>query len=180
MVQTSIFLLVPVKTPYILLLCTENKYTVTAVDIATGFQSNEHKESVGYNMIDGLVSLDEGIRSVIVLEKEGEVVMNYSRDVNGVSVPFEEIGSQTKAIISLIMGKLIEDEDYDLTLDTTLGEIFPDDADWTGASWDVENVEERKTISVSISWYALVGFGVAIPSPNIFFVYSSRFLNYSP
>ena len=52
--------------------------------------------------------------------------------------------------------------------------------DWTGASWDVENVEERKTISVSISWYALVGFGVAIPSPNIFFVYSSRFLNYSP
>ena len=120
MVQTSIFLLVPVKTPYILLLCTENKYTVTAVDIATGFQSNEHKESVGYNMIDGLVvSLDEGIRSVIVLEK-GEVVMNYSRDVNGVSVPFEEIGSQTKAIISLIMGKLIEDEDYDLTLDTIL------------------------------------------------------------
>ena len=161
MVQTSIFLLVPVKTPYILLLCTDNKYTVTAVDIATGFQSNEHKESVGYNMIDGLVSLDEGIRSVIVLEK-GEVVMNYSRDVNSLSDPFE-IGSQTKAIISLIMGKLIEDEDYDLTLDTTLGEIFPDDADWTGASWDVENVEERKTISVSISWYALVGFGVAIP-----------------
>lgn len=161
MVQTSIFLLVPVKTSYILLLCTDNKYTVTAVDIATGFQSNEHKESVGYNMIDGLVSLDEGIRSVIVLEK-GEVVMNYSRDDNGVSDPFEEIGAQTKAIISLIMGKLIEDEDYDLTLDTTLGEIFPDDADWTGASWDVENVEERKTISVSISWYALVGFGVAI------------------
>ena len=151
MVQTSIFLLVPVKTSYILLLCTDNKYTVTAVDIATGFQSNEHKESVGYNMIDGLVSLDEGIRSVIVLEK-GEVVMNYSRDDNGVSDPFEEIGAQTKAIISLIMGKLIEDEDYDLTLDTTLGEIFPDDADWTGASWDVENVEERKTISVSISW----------------------------
>lgn len=166
MVQTSIFLLVPVKTSYILLLCTDNKYTVTAVDIATGFQSNEHKESVGYNMIDGLVSLDEGIRSVIVLEK-GEVVMNYSRDDNGVSDPFEEIGAQTKAIISLIMGKLIEDEDYDLTLDTTLGEIFPDDADWTGASWDVGNVEERKTISVSISWYALVGFGVAIPS-NIF------------
>lgn len=161
MVQTSIFLLVPVKTSYILLLCTDNKYTVTAVDIATGFQSNEHKESVGYNMIDGLVSLDEGIRSVIVLEK-GEVVMNYSRDDNGVSDPFEEIGAQTKAIISLIMGKLIEDEDYDLTLDTTLGEIFPDDADWTGASWDVGNVEERKTISVSISWYALVGFGVAI------------------
>ena len=109
-------------------------------------------------MIDGLVvSLDEGIRSVIVLEK-GEVVMNYSRDVNGVSVPFEEIGSQTKAIISLIMGKLIEDEDYDLTLGTTLGEIFPDDADWTGASWDVENVEERKTISVSICFVVCIGW----------------------
>ena len=101
-------------------------------------------------MIDGLVSLDEGIRSVLVLEK-GEVVMNYTRDDNAVSVPFG-IGSQTKAIISLIMGKLIEDETYDLTLDSTLGEIFQNDDDWTGAPWDVENVnvEERKTINVSV------------------------------
>lgn len=100
-------------------------------------------------MIDKLASEDGGIKSVVVLEK-GEVVLNYNRDDN--AVPFR-IESQTKAIMSLIMGKLIEDERYDLTLDTTLGEIFQKDSDWTGAPWgDVEDVEERKTITVSTLW----------------------------
>lgn len=99
-------------------------------------------------MIDNLASADGGIKSVVVLEK-GEVVMNYNRDDDAEPVPIE---SQTKAIMSLIMGKLIEDERYDLTLDTTLGEIFQKDSDWTGAPWDVEDVEERKTITVSTLW----------------------------
>ena len=88
-------------------------------------EENINPKLTGYWAIQELPSFDEGIASVIVLEG-GKIVLNYHH--NDPDQP-QFLYSLTKGIMSLVFGKVLELEE-DLTEDTTLGEIFDDDAWW--------------------------------------------------
>lgn len=114
------------------------------------------------------------VRRFIVIDN-GVIVKDYQRDtVNDGAV--YELFSATKAVTSFVIGTIIYDPQYDLSLDTTLGEIFAgNEIAWTGIPNATERVfkqqitvEELLTQSsglyqeLSISAF----LGIAIDIPN--------------
>ena len=105
-------------------------------------EENINPKLAGYRTIQELTSFDEGIASVIVLEG-GKIVLDYHH--NDPDQP-QFLYSLTKGIMSLVFGKFLELEE-DLTEDTTLGEIFDNDA-WWALVHDTQEEIWRKGITV--------------------------------
>lgn len=98
-------------------------------------EENINPKLAGYRTIQELTSFDEGIASVIVLEG-GKIVLDYHR--NDPDQP-QFLYSLTKGIMSLVFGKFLKLEE-DLTEDTTLGEIFDNDAWWALVHYTQEEI----------------------------------------
>ena len=82
-----------------------------------------------------------GIRTIMVLE-DGKVVAKYIRDDVDENKPFN-VKSVTKSWTSLLIGMIIEEGK--LSLNTTLGSIFPNESAWELS----DEVDFRKSITVS-------------------------------
>ena len=90
--------------------------------------------------------LTRDIRRFIVLD-DGEVVMNYQRD----SVRDDDVynlWSASKAIMSFFVGTVLFSDQYNLTMNTTLGEIFVGENDWSEVT-DLEELAFKKNVTSS-------------------------------
>lgn len=95
------------------------------------------------NYLEGQLGRD--VRRMLVLEN-GEIVMEYQRDTVEDDA-FYNLHSMTKSFMALFLGVAIESEEYDLSYNDTLGEIFPERAAWA----TIENEAEmafKKNITV--------------------------------
>ncbi len=102
--------------------------------------------------------LTRDIRRFLVLE-DGEIVWDYQRN----TVEDEDIfnlWSATKGVMSMIFGTIIPSDDYDITLDTTLGEIFTGENDWREVI-DPEELEFKKNATM----YELLTMTSGMTSP---------------
>mmetsp|Transcript_8035 Transcript_8035/g.19767 ORF Transcript_8035/g.19767 Transcript_8035/m.19767 type:complete len:418 (-) Transcript_8035:271-1524(-) len=89
--------------------------------------------------------LTRDIRRFIVLD-DGEVVMNYQRD----SVRDDDVynlWSASKAIMSFFVGTVLFSDQYNLTMNTTLGEIFVGENDWSEVT-DPEELAFKKNVTI--------------------------------
>jgi len=80
--------------------------------------------------------LTRDVRRFIVIE-DGIIVKDYSRDTVQDEFVYN-LWSGTKAVISMIIGTIIMSDEYDLSIDDTLGDIFAGDNDWTSIEDPVE------------------------------------------
>ena len=89
--------------------------------------------------------LGRDVRRFIVLD-DGEVVMNYQRD----SVRDDEVynlWSASKALMSFFVGTILFSDQYNLTMNTTLGEIFVGENDWSEVT-DPEELAFKKNVTI--------------------------------
>ena len=89
--------------------------------------------------------LTRDIRRFLVID-DGEIVMDYQRD----TVKDDDIynlWSATKATMTMIIGSIISSDEYDLSVDDTLGDIFSEESDWREVI-DPEELEFKKNITI--------------------------------
>lgn len=89
--------------------------------------------------------LTRDIRRFIVLD-DGEVVMNYQRD----SVRDDDVynlWSASKAVMSFFIGTILFSPQYNLTMNTTLGEIFVGENDWSEVT-DPEELAFKQNVTI--------------------------------
>eukprot|EP00531_Pseudo-nitzschia_arenysensis_P005395 CAMPEP_0116156788 /NCGR_PEP_ID=MMETSP0329-20121206/23011_1 /TAXON_ID=697910 /ORGANISM="Pseudo-nitzschia arenysensis, Strain B593" /LENGTH=277 /DNA_ID=CAMNT_0003653879 /DNA_START=37 /DNA_END=866 /DNA_ORIENTATION=+ len=77
---------------------------------------------------------------------DGEVVVDYQRNTVSDDTIYE-LWSATKAVTSMIIGTILYSDEYDLSIDDTLGDIFTNAADWSEIE-DEEEVEFKKNITI--------------------------------
>jgi len=113
------------------------------IDLSKDFEVDDAavKSSPGSQAIMELCKNLPGIRTFMVLE-DGKVVAKYIRDDVDENKPFN-VQSVTKSWTSLLIGMIIEEGK--LSLDTTLGSIFPNESAWELS----DEVDFRKSITVS-------------------------------
>lgn len=138
------------------------------IDLSQDFETSPTlNSSPGYSMLEELVSERPYIREVLVIE-DGQIVATYTReDIDDPTTP-TDVFSVTKGLISLPIG-MLADEGL-LTVDTTLGELFPETSIWE----DIDDAEYRKSITVSLYFHALP------ITRTLVLTYLSRFLRFSP
>lgn len=93
--------------------------------------------------------LTRDIRRFLVLE-DGVVVVDYQRD----TVEDDDVynlWSATKAVMSVVMGTILTSDEYDLTMETTLGEVFTEERYWN----EIED-EEELAFKQNITIYELM------------------------
>jgi CubicO group peptidase (beta-lactamase class C family) len=97
----------------------------------------------GAQAINATAALSPEIRTCVVLEK-GKIVASYARDDVDPDEPFQE-WSITKSWMSLLFG-ILTDENV-ISLNETLGEIFPNDTAWIGVN-DTAELAFKKNITI--------------------------------
>ncbi len=85
------------------------------------------------------------VRRFLVLDN-GEVVIDYQRDTVTDDTIYE-LWSATKSVMSMIIGTILHSDEYDLSLNDTLGDIFTNENDWSEIE-DEEEVEFKKNITI--------------------------------
>ncbi len=105
------------------------------------------------------------VRRFIVVD-DGELVMEYQRDtVNDENI--YDLFSATKAIMSFIIGTIISSEEYDLSTDDTLGEIFTGENDWADIQ-DLDELEFKQNITI-FELLTMTSGLIQSKGPNMFF-----------
>jgi len=89
--------------------------------------------------------LERDIRRMLVVQS-GEIVMEYERD-NVEKDEIYNLFSATKTMMSVLMGVLLESEEYNLTVTDTLGDVFPNEYAWSNIK-NVTEVECKKTATI--------------------------------
>eukprot|EP00531_Pseudo-nitzschia_arenysensis_P012835 CAMPEP_0116133780 /NCGR_PEP_ID=MMETSP0329-20121206/10292_1 /TAXON_ID=697910 /ORGANISM="Pseudo-nitzschia arenysensis, Strain B593" /LENGTH=385 /DNA_ID=CAMNT_0003628441 /DNA_START=1249 /DNA_END=2403 /DNA_ORIENTATION=+ len=89
--------------------------------------------------------ISRDIRRFIVVE-DGEIVKEYQRDTVEDESIFD-LWSSTKATMSFIIGTIISSDEYDLSIDDTLGDIFTGDNDWNDIV-DLDELEFKQNITI--------------------------------
>lgn len=114
------------------------------VDLSQPFKKDEAaaSSSPGALAVVKAASADRFLRSALVLE-HGKIVAEYYRDDVNASMPYQA-WSVTKSFTSMIVGLLIEEGK--LSLDTTLGEIFPNSEAWANVS--ANSTYFRKAVTI--------------------------------
>jgi len=85
------------------------------------------------------------VRRFLIID-DGEIVKEYQRDNINQEDVFE-LWSATKATMSMFVGTVIYNDDYDLTEDDTLGEIFTDERAWSDIV-DPEELAFKQNITI--------------------------------
>lgn len=98
-------------------------------------------DSPGAEAINEVAASDPLIRTMHLLEN-GKIVSSYVRDDVDPEVPWMS-WSVTKSYVGLILGLMLQDGSLE-SLDLTLGDLFPDESLWAGAS----DVDFRKNVSI--------------------------------
>eukprot|EP00573_Skeletonema_grethae_P006963 CAMPEP_0201710262 /NCGR_PEP_ID=MMETSP0578-20130828/58540_1 /ASSEMBLY_ACC=CAM_ASM_000663 /TAXON_ID=267565 /ORGANISM="Skeletonema grethea, Strain CCMP 1804" /LENGTH=409 /DNA_ID=CAMNT_0048199289 /DNA_START=194 /DNA_END=1423 /DNA_ORIENTATION=+ len=120
--------------------------------------------SPGARAIQQAASQDPLVRAAIVLE-HGDIVSSYHRDDVDPNETMFEVYSTTKSWVSLIIGMLVEDGL--ISLNETLGGIFPNDDAWadvTDGSTDFRKnvtIEEMLTMTSGLISSSADPFGFA-------------------
>ncbi len=90
-------------------------------------------------------NMTRDIRRFLVIE-DGEIVMDYQRNtVNDDDI--YEIWSATKATMAAIVGTILDSDEYDLSIDDTLGEIFIGDTAWRSID-DPDELAFKQNITI--------------------------------
>lgn len=85
------------------------------------------------------------IRRFLVIEN-GDVVVDYQRD-NVVDDDAFHLFSATKVVMSMIIGTIISSDEYDLSLDDTLGDLFTGENDWIAIE-DPDEVAFKQNVTI--------------------------------
>jgi len=104
---------------------------------------DEYPDNSDAAFIEQYITRD--VRRFLVVD-DGEIVMDYQRDTVNDDDVFR-IWSATKATMSMIIGTIIFSDEYDLSLDDTLGELFTGENDWTAIE-DPDEIDFKQNITI--------------------------------
>jgi len=98
------------------------------IDLSKDFvTSNSFNDSPGMDMVNELAESWPNTRIVTVIQ-DGKIVGEYVRDDDVDPTELRPINSVTKAVSGMLFGILVDQ--YDTSINTTLGEFFPNETDW--------------------------------------------------
>mmetsp|Transcript_37264 Transcript_37264/g.41538 ORF Transcript_37264/g.41538 Transcript_37264/m.41538 type:complete len:454 (-) Transcript_37264:215-1576(-) len=114
------------------------------IDLSKDFvTSNSFNDSPGMDMVNELAASWPNTRIVTVIQ-HGKIVGEYVRDDATVTPnQLHPVYSLTKAVAGMLFGILVDQ--YDTSINTTLGEFFPNETDWNLV--DESNVDYMKSLS---------------------------------
>jgi len=114
------------------------------VDLSQDFEkSNSYNDSPGMDMVNALATAESNTQIVTVIQ-HGKIVGEYVRDDATVTPnQLHPVYSLTKAVAGMLFGILVDQ--YDTSINTTLGEFFPIETDWDLV--DESNVDYMKSLS---------------------------------
>jgi len=127
------------------------------VDLSQDFEkSNSYNDSPGMDMVNTLATAESNTQIVTVIQ-HGQIVGEYHRDDASVSPnQLHPLYSVTKAVSGMLFGILVDQ--YDTSINTTLGEFFPNETDWNLV--DESNVDYMKSLSAYEILTMTTGLGV--------------------
>ena len=133
--------------------------TGATVDLSSGWEfADDHNANPGATALNGALSAQPSIRAGLLIEN-GKVAASYYRE--GVDPgDIYPVFSVTKSITSLLIGLLVDDGL--LSLDETLGDVFPDE---DGTVWP--NVEESNFVA-NVTIREMLTMTSGLVSPNDF------------
>jgi len=102
------------------------------VDLSKDFEkSNSYNDSPGMDMLNKLATAESNTQIVTVIQN-GKIVGEYVRANEDEDRPNQlgPIYSVTKAVSGMLFGILVDQ--YGTSINTTLGEFFPNETDWIG------------------------------------------------
>ena len=113
------------------------------IDLSKDFvTSNSFNDSPGMDMLNTLAESWPNTRIVTVIQ-DGKIVGEYVRDDDVDPTELRPIKSVTKAVSGMLFGILVDQ--YGTSINTTLGEFFPNETDWNLV--DTSNVDYMKSLS---------------------------------
>jgi len=104
---------------------------------------DEYPDNSDAAFIEQYITRD--VRRFLVVD-DGEIVMDYQRDTVNDDDIFG-IWSATKATMAMIIGTIITSDEYDLSVDDTLGEILTGENDWAAIE-DPEELAFKQNITI--------------------------------
>ena len=114
------------------------------VDLSKDFEtSNSFNDSPGMDMVNTLAASYPNTRIVTVIQN-GKIVGEYVRDDDVDPTQLRPIYSVTKAVSGMLFGILVDQ--YGTSINTTLGEFFPNETDWNLVD-DESTVDYMKSLS---------------------------------
>eukprot|EP00751_Fragilariopsis_kerguelensis_P051411 CAMPEP_0171039020 /NCGR_PEP_ID=MMETSP0736-20130129/43667_1 /TAXON_ID=186038 /ORGANISM="Fragilariopsis kerguelensis, Strain L26-C5" /LENGTH=369 /DNA_ID=CAMNT_0011485743 /DNA_START=120 /DNA_END=1227 /DNA_ORIENTATION=+ len=127
------------------------------VDLSQDFEkSNSYNDSPGMDMVNALATAESNTQIVTVIQ-HGKIVGEYVRDDATVTPnQLHPVYSLTKAVAGMLFGILVDQ--YDTSINTTLGEFFPNETDWNLV--DESNVDYMKSLSAYEILTMTTGLGV--------------------
>ncbi|OEU07804.1 hypothetical protein FRACYDRAFT_250830 [Fragilariopsis cylindrus CCMP1102] len=114
------------------------------VDLSKDFEtSNSFNDSPRMDMVNTLAASYPNTRIVTVIQN-GKIVGEYVRDDDVDPTQLRPIYSVTKAVSGMLFGILVDQ--YGTSINTTLGEFFPNETDWNLVD-DESTVDYMKSLS---------------------------------
>jgi len=113
------------------------------VDLSKDFEtSKSFNDSPGMDMVNKLAASWPNTRVVTVIQN-GKMVGEYVRDDDVDPNQIRLVHSVTKAVSGMLFGILVDQ--YGTSINTTLGEFFPNETDWNLV--DESNIDYMKSLS---------------------------------
>jgi len=115
------------------------------LDLSKPFPVRSENENTDVAWFKEILTKQRSIRRFLVIE-DGEIVLDYQRntvendDVYG-------IWSATKAFTGMLIGSVMASDEYDLSIDDTLGDIFTGEKDWTAID-DPEELASKQNVTI--------------------------------